>query len=339
MKRFFALIVLSLYLVSARPRLQRYTAAFWGSFDTVVVITAYSASQRQFDVAFEAAVNSFSEADIYYDRFSYSEEIANMAYINRHAAERETAVDERLFSLLKYGIDGAYRTEGLVDMTFGAVSSVWYAEVEKGDFACVPPPDLLQKVNRHTGIENVLINEGDKTVKLLNDGVMIDAGAFAKGYAVEEAAEILVRSGHNRAAISGGGNIKTLDPPDGKQKWSIGIQHPDAAVMQADGSIETVYINGMSVATSGDYQRYFVSGGKRYHHLIDPETLYPADYFRSVTVVCENAADADLFSTALFLCDMEKGKAMAEKEKLAVLWVAHDGKTEINSRMKKLIEK
>ena len=168
---------------------------------------------------------------------------------------------------------------------------------------------------------------------------MIDAGAFAKGFAVQEAADILVNAGLNRAAISGGGNIKVLDPPDGKTKWSIGIQNPDAAVMSKEGSIETVYIRGMSVATSGDYQRYFIHEGKRHHHLIDPETLYPAEHFKSVTVACENAADADLFSTALFLCDIDTGKALAEKEGLAVMWIKNSGEAVTNDKMKKLATK
>jgi len=339
MKRIFALIVLVLYLISARPRLQRYTAAFWGSFDTVIVVTAYSASQRQFDVAFEAAVNSFSEADRYYDRFSYSEKIVNIAYINRHAAQSEIKVGDRLFSLLQYGKSGAERTGGLTDMTFGAVSSIWYDEVKKGDFAQLPQYETLREAELYTGIEKVDLNEKGKTIRLHSPKVTIDAGAFAKGYAVEETARVLVGAGINRAAVSGGGNIKTLDPPDGKQSWNVGIQDPDASVMQKDGAVETIYINGMAVATSGDYQRYFIRNGKRYHHLIDPETLYPAEYFRSVTVACKSAADADLFSTALFLCDIERGKRLAEKERLAVLWVMPDGSVISNDRMQNLTTK
>ncbi len=338
MKRFFALIVLALYLISARPRLERYTSAFWGSFDTVIVITAYSASQRQFDVAFEAAVNSFSEAHSYYDRFSYSEEIVNIAYLNRHAADREVKVGEKLFALLQYGAEGRERTGGLVDMSFGAVSSLWYDEIKKGGSAQLPSYEALTEARLHTGPGTVILDKERKTIKLTSEKALIDAGAFAKGYAVEEAAEVLLRSGLNRAAVSGGGNIKTLDPPDGKPSWSVGIQDPDHAVMQNGKSISTVYINGMAAATSGDYQRYFLYEGKRYHHLIDPQTLYPAEHFRSVTVVCKSAADADLFSTALFLCDIEQGKKIAESEGIAVLWIMPDGSITANDMMQSLAE-
>jgi len=155
---------------------------------------------------------------------------------------------------------------------------------------------------------------------------------------VEQAARILSQAGFNRAAISGGGNIKTLDPPDGKQNWDIGIQHPDKALLQSGDSVGEMRINNMAVSTSGDYQRYFVYKGKRYHHLIDPATLYPAEYFRSVTVACPGAADADLFSTALFLCDIEKGKSMAQKENLAVMWVLNNGETVINHSMDELLK-
>ena len=181
------------------------------------------------------------------------------------------------------------------------------------------------------------LDEKNKTVKLLSDMASIDAGAFAKGYAVEQVSNMLAKMGVNRAAISGGGNIKALDPPDGEKYWKIGIQNPDGAIFENDKAEISVRLVNQAVATSGDYQRYFWHKGKRYHHLIDPETLYPADYFRSVTVVCDSAADADLFSTALFVSNLESGKQMAEREELAVLWIKDKSGKEYNDSMKNII--
>jgi len=337
MKRFAYLIFALLYLVSARPRLQRYTAAFWGSFDTFFVITAYCESKPLFDAALMAAADSFSEMDKLYNRFEYSPEIVNIAYINRHAHQRETAIAEDLFSLLHYGIDGVKRTEGKVSPTFGAVSSVWYDEIKKGKGAKLPDERQLTEAAEHISLDLMKLDEDKKTVNLLSDQAMIDAGAFAKGYAVEKVSHMLAKMGVNRAAISGGGNIKALDPPNGEAYWKIGIQNPDGAIFENNKAEISVKLVNQAVATSGDYQRYFWHEGKRYHHLIDPKTLYPADYFRSVTVVCSSAADADLFSTALFVSNLESGKQMAEQEELAVLWIKDKSEKEYNDSMEKII--
>ena len=337
MKRFAFLIFAALYLVSARPRLERHTAAFWGSFDTFFVITAYCESKQIFDAALMAAADSFSEMDKLYNRFEYSPEIVNIAYINRYAHEKETVMTNDLFSLLQYGIDGAKRTEGKVSPTFGAVSSVWYDEIKRGAEAKPPNEKLLKDAADHISLDMIKLDENKKTIKLLSDKTILDAGAFAKGYAVEEVSHMLTEMGVNRAAISGGGNIKVIDPPDGRLYWEIGIQNPDGAIFENSKSEISLKIVNRAIATSGDYQRYFWHEGKRYHHLIDPETLYPADCFRSVTVVTKSAADADLFSTALFVSNLESGKHMAEREKLAVLWIKDKSEKECNNRMKMII--
>ena len=339
MKRIAYLIVAVLYLVSARPRLERYTAAFWGSFDTFFVITAYCESKPLFDAALMAAADSFSEMDKLYNRFEYSPEIVNVAYINRHAYENKIVTEDELFSLLQYGIMGAERTGRKVSPAFGAVSSVWYDEIKKGRGAKPPSQEKLQTAAAHTSLDLLELDEKNKTIKLLSDMALIDAGAFAKGYAVERVSHMLAQMGINRAAISGGGNIKVLAPPDWERYWKIGIQNPDGAIFENSKAEISVKLVNQAVATSGDYQRYFWHEGKRYHHLIDPKTLYPADHFRSVTVVTDSAADADLFSTALFVSNLESGKRMAQQEGLAVLWIKDKSEKECNESMKKIIAK
>jgi len=339
MKRFAFFVITILYLVSSRPRLERHTAAFWGSFDTFFVITAYCESKQLFDAALKAAVDSFSEQDKIYNRFDYSPEIVNIAYINRNAYKSNVKVDDMLFSLLQYGIDGEKRTNSKVSPTFGAVSSVWYEQVKKGGGA--KPPDLrqLKEAARHTDIKLLKLNDKQKTVRLLSDKASIDAGAFDKGYAVDQVARMFTQMGISRAAVSGGGNIKALDPPDGKLYWEVEIQNPDGAIFESDRSEITVKLINQAIATSGDYQRYFWHDGKRYHHLIDPVTLFPADHYRSVTVVANNAADADLFSTALFVSDFEESKRLAESENLAVLWMMEGTEKAYNQKMKDILIK
>lgn len=149
----------------------------------------------------------------------------------------------------------------------------------------------------------------------------IDVGSIAKGYAADCAAEVASSYGLTSFALDLGGNVKTVgEKPTGK--WVIGIQNPDG------GILKTVEVADQSVVTSGDYERYTVIDGETYSHIIDPETLYPANLYRSVTVICESSSLGDALSTSLFCMDVESGKALAEECGVEVLWVFEDGTTE-----------
>lgn len=114
-------------------------------------------------------------------------------------------------------------------------------------------------------------------------------------------------------------------PADGsKTAWVIGIQDPSAS-MESGDYVDSVIANNISVVTSGDYQRYYMVDGVKVHHIIDGETLMPADRFSSVTIVCEDSGLADMLSTALFILPMEEGKALAEQHGAEVMWIETDG--------------
>ena len=122
--------------------------------------------------------------------------------------------------------------------------------------------------------------------------------------------------------ISVGGNVCATGPKDDKgTPWVIGVQDPDGG----NDYLHTIYVSGGSVVTSGDYQRTYVVDGKAYHHIIDPDTLYPSDYWRAVTVVCEDSGVADALSTALFLLSQEEGQKLLDLYGAEGLWVADDG--------------
>ncbi len=339
MKRWLFVLIIFLNLLIRPERCGRYAVTFWGAFDTMITITANAESRQQFDVLTEAAITRFTELSRDYDRFSEPGTIVNLAALNLLAGQGEVPVSETLFELLSFAQQGAQKTDFLVMPTFGAVTELWRKQITGAQNGAGTPPDLsvLQQAAQNTSPALLHLNKNTQSVALLSKNALIDVGAVAKGYATELVGRELAAQGLTRLAISSGGNIRVFSPPAGKACWRIGVQAPDAALLSGGNTLGTLLINDMAVATSGDYQRFFWYKSQRYHHLIAPRTLYPARYYRSVTVACGDAGEADLFSTALFLTDWEKGAALAERENLAALWVMPDGSVRTNARMDKLL--
>ena len=168
------------------------------------------------------------------------------------------------------------------------------------------------------------IDEKAGTVRITDADASLDVGAIAKGYAVEQAARWLEDKGISGYVLNVGGNIRvTGTKPDGNG-WITGIREPDLSSSKAFALV--IELKDISCVTSGDYERYFVSKGTSYHHLIDPQTLYPARFFTSVTVLTKDSAEADALSTAFFCMSLERGQALAAQlPGVDVIWITHDG--------------
>jgi len=164
----------------------------------------------------------------------------------------------------------------------------------------------------------VVIDETASTVFLSDPDMRLDVGAIAKGWSVQRVCEGAPKG----ILISVGGNVFSTGPKDeAGTPWVIGVQNPDGG----DNYLHTLYLTSGSVVTSGDYQRAYMVDGKMYHHIIDPETLYPSTYWRSVTIVCPDSGLADALSTALFVLSQEEGQRLLDKFEAQAMWVAADG--------------
>lgn len=298
-------------LTSCEPAPQRYNTAFADVFDTVTEFTAYCGSQKEFDKYSEAVHSELLRLHEIFDIYSSYGGVKN-AYLLNEKKELEDAPSE-LSELIEQGRQWYRETKGQLNIALGSVLSLWHDCRKAGT---VPDYEELRECAQHCDIEK--IKTYGKKIFLDDPRMCLDFGALAKGYAAQKAAELARRMGLENFALSCGGNVVTSgNKPSGN--WKIGIENPDG------GILTTVSVSDKSVVTSGDYQRYFEVDGVRYHHIIDPKTLYPASMWHSVTVISDSSAEADALSTALFCLDISAGRELIEAHSAEALWVAEDG--------------
>ena len=172
-------------------------------------------------------------------------------------------------------------------------------------------------------------SEDAKTVYLADPEMSLDVGSVGKGYAVEMVCQAAEARGLTSALVSVGGNLRAIGTkPDGSQ-WTGGVENPWNAseVYTNTSSIfgSPINMSDLALVTSGDYQRYFVVDGKRYHHIIDPDTLWPAAYYNGVTVLCPDSGMADCLTTALFCMPLEEGQKLVESlDGVEAMWCTPD---------------
>ena len=301
---------------------KRYEATFLTLFDTVTTIVGYAETEADFTATAQAIHDDLLEYHQLYDIYNEYEGMNNLKTVNDHAGEAPVSVDRKIIDLLLFSKDLYTRTGGKVNIAMGSVLSLWHDARELGvqypDEAALPDRDALERAAAHTDINSIQIDEEKDTVFFSDPEVRLDVGAIAKGYAVQQ----VCGSAPAGLLISVGGNVCATGPkPETGQPWVVGIQNPDAP----EEYLHTIYVEDFSVVTSGDYQRYFTVDGVAYHHIIDPDTLFPADCWRSVTILCPDSGLADALSTALFTLPQQEGQALLDAFGAQAMWVRPDG--------------
>lgn len=269
--------------------------------------------------------------DIYYE---YSG-INNIRTVNKNAGKSPVKVDTEMIDFLEYCKELYTLTNGKTNVMLGSVLKIWHdcREEATENFGYLSPEALpteeeLTEAAKHTSIDSLVIDREASTVYISDPDASLDVGAVAKGYTVDILYERIKSTGADSVVLNIGGNIRTIGlKPDGKL-WVTGITNPDK---QSDEPlIRRLKIGEISLVTSGDYERYFVSADKTYHHIIDSETLKPAEYFSSVSILTESSGLADALSTALFCMSYEDGLAIvSEIGNVEVIWITKDGTVRI----------
>ncbi|MGZ9586132.1 FAD:protein FMN transferase [Paenibacillus marinisediminis] len=312
---------------------QKYSDTMFDSFDTIIQVVAYTKSKEEFDQYFKQIHDRFIELHQLYDIYNNYEGLNNLKTVNDQAGIEPVKVAPEIIDLIQFCKKWYEEAGEGTNIAMGTVLNIWQDYRDVGladpDQAKLPPMEELQAAAEHMDMNKVIVDVENSTVFLADPNMSLNVGAVAKGYATELVAQEMKAAGLESAIISAGGNVRTIGHPyDGvRERWGIGIQNPDKlTVTDEDNLLDTVFIEEGSVVSSGDYQRFYEVDGKRIHHLIDPKTLMPADYYRAVTIVTENSGLADFLSTVVFLMPYEQSRACIDSlDGVEALWVMQDG--------------
>lgn len=285
--------------------------------DTYINIKVYYLNNKDKEEVYQEVYDLFSVYDALCDRYTDYLGVYNVYYLNNTLENGQSIkIDDRLAEVLSYGINAYSLTSGKVNIALGNTIDLWkkYRDLGEG----IPSEKELSSI-KSTSIFDITL---DGNIYTKYNDVKLDLGAYAKGYVVELVANKLEEMEYDKYLINAGGNVKVGNYySDGKYK--IGIENPNEKYLV----YEIVNAINTSVVTSGGYQRYYTYNDIKYHHIIDPVTLYPSNYTLGVSVITEDSAYADILSTYLFLIPIEEGiKFVNSKDNVEAVWYGTDEK-------------
>ncbi len=345
MKKFLSIVLIIatafFSLVGCRSQKEKYTDYSFDYFDTVTTVIGFEANKEAFDANCKKIKSWLAEYHKLYDIYKTYDGITNLCALNS-AQGKEMTVDGKIIDLLLYSKDLNAKCQKL-NVAMGSVLSIWHSYRDNGlkdpDKAELPDLVALKNAEKHTDFDKVIINKSANTVTITDPLLTLDVGAVAKGYAAQKVAEKMLKNGIEGYILNIGGNVKIVGNRPDDEAWAVGIENPDKESDEPYVEALTLSDN-MSLVTSGSYQRFYTVNGKNYNHIIDPSTLYPAEYFSSVSVLCEDSALADGLSTSLFCMSYEDGKKLLESfDNVHALWITNDGQKLYSKGFKNYIKK
>ena len=254
---------------------------------------------------------------------------SEISAINLNAGVAPVKVSWETLAIVERAQEYAARFDGLFDVTIGAVTTLWGFNDDR-DIAIPRHADLAAA--RHLVDYHLLrFSEVDTTVFLTGKGMRIDLGGIAKGYAIDRAVATLKAHGLTRFLVNAGGDIYAAGLKAEDEMWRVGIQHP----RKPGELLATFQTQDMAVATSGDYERYKIIDGHRYHHIIDPRTGFPGTLNQSVSVFTSSAEKADVWATYLFILGAHDFRRMPSPPGIEVCFVQSSGAAVYDSSLVK----
>ncbi len=256
---------------------------------TLFSIAVAGASRRNAHSAVDAAFDEMARLETALSEWRKDSEISR---INAAAGTEPVRLSDDSWAVIKAGMEVSKWSRGAFDMSWAVMRDLW--RFEPGRHRIATPEEIAKR--RHLmRFQDIVLDEAAHTVMLRQPGMRIGLGGIAKGYALDRAADILLRHGIANFMLYGGGQVR-VHGKRGERPWRVGIRHPRR--MDYFGFLE---VSSGSISTSGDYERAFFARGRRWHHILDPRSGLPAEHTASVTVIAQKGVYADALSTALFV--------------------------------------
>ncbi len=300
---------------------QTFSATYFDeTFDTVLTITIGAKSAAEAGEHCAAIKRMVSRLHRLFDAYKTYPNLSNIATLNAAEPGTPVSLSADVLSLLSLGQEVYEQTDGAVHIGIGALTSLWKVAIEEK--TPPNPASLAEALSAVQPPNGMVVDEAKGTVTLTTSGLQVDVGAIAKGYVLDKVRLYAESAGIQSLLCNLGGEILAVGSAPNGEAWEISIASPDG------GTLETIRVRDAAVATGGDYERGFTIDGRRYHHIVDPATGYPAAENRAATVIMplDAARLSDAYSTALMLLPAAQGEALLDDvPEAASLRVAADG--------------
>ncbi len=325
----YSAIVIAVFFIMAIPFYYKYAAKESVNYSrmlmgTIVEITVMDETTGS-DKAVKAAFAEIKRLEALLSSYMPTSDVS---MVSKNAGASAIKVSPEVIEVVEAALAVAELSNGAFDPTIGSLAPLWGFSAESGK---APERSDVNKLLPLVNYRKVTLDKAAQTIGLKERGMTLNLGGIAKGYIVGKAARTLQENGVRRGIIKAGGDMTIFQNEASEKPMTIGIQHP-----RESGKLlgEAFVVNG-AVATSGDYERYFMADGARYHHIIDPKTGFPATLAQSATVIAKDPVTADGLSTAVFVMGPEAGMALIERlaDTEAIIVDAH-GRVKVSSGFK-----
>ncbi len=296
------ILILFVLFISVGLHAQDDTTMYKISVMKYLMGTTVETTVRSNDInlAKKALLASYEEMQRVENLLSCEKDSSEISAINRASGIHPVKVSYETLEMLKRSKAYCKKYNGLFDVTIGPLSDLWGFSEDKE--IVLPEDSTIQSLRKLVNYKDMVINENDTTVFLKKKGMSIDLGGIAKGYAIDRGSAVLKNMGITNFILNAGGDIYVSGVKDKKTLWKIGIKHP----RHTNDLIAEFNLKNYAVATSGDYERFKIINGIRYHHILDPRTGYSGRLSESSTILAPTAEEADATATYVFLLGWKK---------------------------------
>jgi thiamine biosynthesis lipoprotein len=302
----FVAVLLFLHFFSPSLSINSGFRPLMGTLANITVVAEDEATAQQ------SIETAFEELNYVDGLMSYQKQDSQLSEINRSAYNTPIKVDESIFQVLEKAVEFSRKTKGAFDITVAPLVDLWNTAE---DTNALPTPEAIEAATEKVGSEKLILDANEQTVSFAVEGMKIDVGGIAKGYAIDNAIQAIQQAGALGGMVDVGGDICVFGkPPNNKKHWSIGLQDPkDTSETILPGSyLMVIKVNDAAVTTSGDYRRFVSVQGQKFSHIFDASTGQSARDLSSVTIIADTAIKADALATAVTVLGLQKGLDLVE---------------------------